>query len=218
MQHVSHRVDRCAQRFAANFRGSLWSGGNRAGFGHRDGHEQRCCAGGKGRCGFIQHGFDPPHHHGLSRRVHLTNLKPDNYSLTIEHPGFQKYTRQIQVLVGSRYDVSAQLTVTGASTTVEVAASSETAAVNTETQTLSQVVTAQQITDLPTLTRNPYDLVATSGNVAEDTQSGRGAAMPSTGSVRPTQISCWTAAKTSTCLRPLLARACRSTRCRSSGL
>ncbi len=36
-------------------------------------------------------------------------------------------------------------------------------------------MTAQQITDLPTLTRNPYDLVATSGNVAEDTNSGRGA-------------------------------------------
>jgi hypothetical protein len=105
----------------------------------------------------------------------ITNLKPDTYVLTIEHPGFQKYTRQVQVLVGSRNEVSAQLSVTGNSTTVEVTASGETAVVNTETQTLSQVVTAQQITDLPTLTRNPYDLVATSGNVAEDSQSMRGA-------------------------------------------
>jgi hypothetical protein len=105
----------------------------------------------------------------------ITNLKPDTYTLTIEHPGFQKYTRQVQVLVGSKNEVSAQLNVTGNSTTVEVTASGETAAVNTETQTLSNVVTAQQITDLPTLTRNPYDLVATSGNVAEDTQSMRGA-------------------------------------------
>jgi hypothetical protein len=105
----------------------------------------------------------------------ITNLKPDTYTLTIEHPGFQKYTRQVQVLVGSKNEVSAQLNVTGNSTTVEVTASGETAAVNTETQTLSTVVTSQQITDLPTLTRNPYDLVATSGNVAEDTQSNRGA-------------------------------------------
>ena len=105
----------------------------------------------------------------------ITNLPPTTYTLTIEHPGFQKYTRQVQVLVGSRNDVSAQLNVTGTSTTVEVSAAAETAAVNTETQTLSQVVTAQQITDLPTLTRNPYDLVATAGNVAEDTQSMRGA-------------------------------------------
>ena len=105
----------------------------------------------------------------------ITNLPPATYSLTIEHSGFQKYSRQIQVAVASRNDVSAQLTVTGTSTTVEVTASNEAAAVNTESQTLSQVVTAQQITDLPTLTRNPYDLVATSGNVTEDTQSGRGA-------------------------------------------
>ena len=75
--------------------------------------------------------------------------------MTIEHGGFQKYSRQVEVAVGSRNDVSAQLAVTGASTTVEVSASGETAVVNTETQTLSQVVTAQQITDLPTLTRDP---------------------------------------------------------------
>lgn len=105
----------------------------------------------------------------------ITNLKPDTYTITVEHAGFQKYSRPVQVLVGSRNEVSAQLNVTGASTTVEVTAAGETAAVNTETQTLSQVVTAQQITDLPTLTRNPYDLVAVSGNVAEDTQGGRGA-------------------------------------------
>ena len=105
----------------------------------------------------------------------ITNLPPTTYTMTVEHAGFQKFTRQVQVLIGSRNEISAQLNVTGTSTTVEVTASGETAAVNTETQTLSNVVTAQQITDLPTLTRNPYDLVATSGNVAEDTQSMRGA-------------------------------------------
>ncbi len=105
----------------------------------------------------------------------ITNLPPTTYTMTVEHAGFQKYSRQVQVLVGSKNEISAQLNVTGNSTTVEVTASGETAAVNTETQTLSNVVTAQQITDLPTLTRNPYDLVATSGNVAEDTQSARGA-------------------------------------------
>jgi Carboxypeptidase regulatory-like domain/TonB dependent receptor len=105
----------------------------------------------------------------------ITNLPPTTYTMTIEHAGFQKFSRQVQVLIGSRNEISAQLNVTGNSTTVEVTASGETAAVNTETQTLSNVVTAQQITDLPTLTRNPYDLVATSGNVAEDTQSMRGA-------------------------------------------
>ncbi|HZD32864.1 MAG TPA: TonB-dependent receptor [Candidatus Angelobacter sp.] len=105
----------------------------------------------------------------------ITNLKPDTYTLTIEHAGFQKYTTKFKVDVGSRGEVSAQLAVTGNSTTVEVTAAGETAAVNTESQTLSTVVTSSQITDLPTLTRNPYDLVATSGNVSEDSMSNRGA-------------------------------------------
>ena len=105
----------------------------------------------------------------------ITNLKPDTYNLTIEHAGFQKYTRQVQVLVGSKNEVSAQLNVTGASTTVEVTASGETAVVNTESQTLSTIVTSKEVTELPTLTRNPYDLIATSGNVNADTNSGRGA-------------------------------------------
>ena len=105
----------------------------------------------------------------------ITNLKPDTYNLTIEHTGFQKYTRQVQVAVAARIDVSAQLAVTGTSTTVEVSASNEFAAVNTESQTLSTVVSSNQITELPTLTRNPYDLVAVSGNVVEDQQSNRGA-------------------------------------------
>ena len=119
----------------------------------------------------------------------IASLKPDNYTLTVEHPAFQKYLARSRSTSVRRMDVSAQLGVTGASTTVEVTASGETAVVNTETQSLSQVVTAQQIADLPTLTRNPYDLVATAGNVAEDTQSTRGAGLPSTGSVRRTPIS-----------------------------
>jgi len=112
---------------------------------------------------------------GSAGEYAVPSLKPDTYSITVEHEGFQKYTRKVVVDVGSRVDLSAQLSVSGASTTVEVTASGETAAVNTETQSLSQVVTAQDIANLPTLTRNPYDLVATSGNVTEDQQSGRGA-------------------------------------------
>ena len=105
----------------------------------------------------------------------ITNLKPDTYNLTIEHTGFQKYSRQVQVLIGSKNEVSAQLAITGTSTTVEVTASGETATVNTESQTLSTIVTSREVTELPTLTRNPYDLVATSGNVNADSNSNRGA-------------------------------------------
>src|SRR5215472_10836424 len=68
----------------------------------------------------------------------ITNLPPATYTLTIERSGFDKYSRQVTLNVGGRMDVSAQLSVTGTATTVEVTASNETAVVNTENQTLSQ--------------------------------------------------------------------------------
>ncbi len=105
----------------------------------------------------------------------ITNLPPKTYDVTIQAPGFQKYTQRVKVGVGSMNDVSAKLAVTGASTTVEVTGSAEMATVNTENQTLSQTINSQQVVNLPTLTRNPYDLVATSGNVSEDNNSDRGA-------------------------------------------
>jgi outer membrane receptor protein involved in Fe transport len=64
---------------------------------------------------------------------------------------------------------------------VEVTTSSPTVSVNTETQTISQTLTTQQVTELPTLTRNPYLLIATSGNVSEDDPSDRGAGVAMNG-------------------------------------
>ncbi len=112
---------------------------------------------------------------GSAGEYAITNLQPKLYNITIEAKGLQKYTQQIKVGVGSMNDVSAKLAVTGAATTVEVTGSAETAVVNTENQTLSQTINSQQMVDLPTLTRNPYDLVATAGNVTEDNNSDRGA-------------------------------------------
>jgi outer membrane receptor protein involved in Fe transport len=105
----------------------------------------------------------------------VTNLRPDTFEVTIESAGFQKVTHQVQVMVGALTDVSTQLKVSGAATTVEVTGSGESSTVNTENATMSQAITSQQVNELPTLTRNPYDLVGTAGNVTEDTNSGRGA-------------------------------------------
>ena len=41
---------------------------------------------------------------GSAGEYAITNLRPSTYTLTIEHPGFQKYTQQVQVAVGSRKD------------------------------------------------------------------------------------------------------------------
>jgi hypothetical protein len=106
----------------------------------------------------------------------LPSLRPDTYQVSVDAPGFAKFAQQVQVAVGATADVSPTLAIGTTATSVEVSESAALVQVNTETQTLSQVVTAQQLSDLPTSpTRNAYALVATSGNVAEDTNSGRGA-------------------------------------------
>ena len=105
----------------------------------------------------------------------VTNLKPSTYDVVVEGSGFAKFSRRLEVTVGSKNEVSAQMSVTGGGTTVEVTAEGGGAQVNVESQTLSSVVTGKQITELPTLTRNPYDLVATSGNVSDADASNRGA-------------------------------------------
>jgi hypothetical protein len=106
----------------------------------------------------------------------VPGLKADTYEVAIELAGFQKVTKQISISPGSSSDVSLQLTVGAQTLVVEVTASNEGNQVNTVNQTLSQVITSQQIDLLPTSpTRNPYQLVATSSNVTEDMSSNRGA-------------------------------------------
>src|SRR6202041_981719 len=56
---------------------------------------------------------------------------------------------------------------------VEISAD-QTALVNTQTPELSQVVDQQQISQLPSLTRNPYDFVALSGNISSGDNTAAG--------------------------------------------
>jgi outer membrane receptor protein involved in Fe transport len=102
----------------------------------------------------------------------FTNLQPDVYEVTVAAAGFTTLKERTTVTVGSKVSFEAKLEVGKAETVVEV---SETAVtVNTETQTISQLINTQAMTELPSLTRNPYDFVLTSGNVSEDDPSGRG--------------------------------------------
>ncbi|HET8923368.1 MAG TPA: carboxypeptidase regulatory-like domain-containing protein [Candidatus Acidoferrum sp.] len=107
----------------------------------------------------------------------IASLRADSYEVTVEATGFRKLTERVQVAVGSTNEISAKLEVGIASQVVEVVASAEAITVHTEDQTLSQVITSEQLNNLPTdPTRNPYALVATAGNVTEDCNSTRGAA------------------------------------------
>src|SRR5215813_7956809 len=97
----------------------------------------------------------------------FTNLQPGNYTVAIEGPGFTPFKGSVEVTVGGRHTLDAKLAVGGGgTTTVEVVAEGG-AQVNTTDQQLSSVVNQTQIQQLPTLTRNPYSLVTTAGNVSE---------------------------------------------------
>lgn len=100
-------------------------------------------------------------------------LPTGQYSLSVESSGFSVARRTLTVTVGSSLSMDVALEVGQVGSVIEVA---ETAvAVNTETQTVGATINRQQILDLPTITRNPYSLVGTVGNVSQNDPSGRGA-------------------------------------------
>ena len=103
----------------------------------------------------------------------VTNLSPGEYEVTVIASGFDTYKSRATVTVGSKLGLDVKLQVGTTGTVVEVAESAVT--VNTETQTVQQTLTTAQVLELPTLSRNPYSLIVTSGNVSEDDPSGRGA-------------------------------------------
>jgi len=100
------------------------------------------------------------------------SVLPGDYELTAEAAGFAKSSQNVVVTVGARVGVDVRLEVGRPETVIQV---TETAGqVNVETQTLSTVLSRQNLADLPTLTRNPYELVVTSGNISGGDPSGRG--------------------------------------------
>jgi hypothetical protein len=105
----------------------------------------------------------------------VTNIQPGNYEVSVTAPGFTTFKQNVVLTVGAKIAVEARLGVGTAATTVEVTEVAATIKVNTETQTQSQTLDTRSITELPTATRNPYNLVVTAGTVSEDDPSGRGA-------------------------------------------
>lgn len=110
---------------------------------------------------------------GNSGLYTITNLLPGLYGLTVEAQGFASAKRQVELSVGTKVSLDISLSVGTSSTTVEVVGESG-VEINTESQTLSDVITTKQVLELPTLTRSPYDLVAIMGNVSPGDPTGRG--------------------------------------------
>src|SRR5579872_959213 len=93
-------------------------------------------------------------------------LPPALYEVTVSKTGFADYKAQTTITVGSHITLDVPLSVSQVSTTVEVVAAPVAAEVNTQTQEVSQIVTPEEVQNLPSLTRNPYDFVALAGNIS----------------------------------------------------
>ena len=111
----------------------------------------------------------------------VTNLLPGNYGIKVVTPGFSTYDSKLTVTVGEKVGLNVKLEIGQAQTIVEVAETPAAIKVNTETQTITQTLNTNQLTTLPTLTRDPYSLVVTAGNVSEDDPGGNGAGVAMNG-------------------------------------
>lgn len=103
----------------------------------------------------------------------FTGLPADIYEVSAKAPNFQQYSEKIQITVGGRLKFDPKLSVSSGTTEVEVLGEGG-AQVNTQSQELSQVVSRQEVMQLPSLTRNPYDFVAIAGNISSGDRSAQG--------------------------------------------
>ncbi len=98
------------------------------------------------------------------------NLVPSTYEVTVTAPGFETLKQTATVGVGGKIGLDFHLTVGNVQTVVEV---NELATrINTETQTVGNSIVGTEIVNLPTITRNPYDLIKTVGNTTDADPTG----------------------------------------------
>lgn len=100
----------------------------------------------------------------------VTNLLPASYAVLVEAAGFTKLEQRVEVAPGARVALDLKLQVGKVTETIEVSASAIT--FNSENQTVGQEISAKDLQDLPLLTRNPYNLVGTVGNVSNAADAG----------------------------------------------
>jgi len=93
----------------------------------------------------------------------IANLPPAAYEVSYELAGFKQVKNRLTVPAGGEIAADAKLELGAVTEQVNVTATVET--VNVRTPQFQTTITTQQIAELPTLTRNPYDLVAVAGNV-----------------------------------------------------
>lgn len=110
---------------------------------------------------------------GDNGQYNIPGLAAGIYEVTVTSTGFAKFTTRAEVTVGAAVSIDPQLSVSNQTTTIEVVAAGG-VEVNTQNQELSQIVNTQQMAQLPSLTRNPYDFVQIAGNISGGDRTASG--------------------------------------------
>ncbi|MGH9968193.1 MAG: carboxypeptidase regulatory-like domain-containing protein [Pyrinomonadaceae bacterium] len=104
----------------------------------------------------------------------VTNLQPGQYDVTAQGGSFAAATIRVEVSAGGKLSVDNRLGLQAVAGAVNVVAGEGGIQVNTSNQELANTISGKQLRELPTITRNPYALVGTSGNATDVDPSGRG--------------------------------------------
>jgi hypothetical protein len=100
----------------------------------------------------------------------VPNLNAGRYEVSVSAPGFQTVKQFVTLSPGAKVNVPFKLPVGVQTQVVEV--QEEATTVNVETQTVGQTISGQEVLNIPTITRNPYDLVTTVGNISTGDPTG----------------------------------------------
>ena len=103
----------------------------------------------------------------------VPSVRPGNYSVSVSHEGFGTFTSQHNVLsVGQPLVVNATLEVGGATQVVQVESSYQ--RIETANAAISDVVTENQVKNLPLNGRNPLSLLTLEPGVVQRSFNGAG--------------------------------------------
>ena len=102
----------------------------------------------------------------------FASLPPGAYELKAELSGFRSADLKVLLTVGGSATANVKLEVAGTTETVIVSGAAP--VINVTNSEISTTINEAQIRELPTITRNVYDLVGVAGNVTQDAASNRG--------------------------------------------
>ena len=117
----------------------------------------------------------------------VTQLNPDDYSISVTAPGFGTNIESFTLSVGSSRVINLKLAVAGGQTVVSVSAD-DTTTVHLDNPEISTVITNDQIQNLPLPDRDPYALVSLSGNVSQMITGGNRGVMYNIGGARSASV------------------------------